>query len=126
MLQGDNAAVIGCQGYYSGRPAARGSTEPNAYATRDIVRGERRCRRGPIADKAARKAPIKRFRTADLGGAALPSRSIEKDGPQRKRSFREDNAHMIGCQGYYECEGQPVRPAFLERTPYATRDISLG
>ena len=38
-LCGDNAAMIGCQGYYEYRAGHRAETDLNAYATRDIALG---------------------------------------------------------------------------------------
>ena len=56
-------------------------------------------------------------------GAAVPS--IEKRrGPRKAELSGEDNAAMIGCQGYYEWKAG--RRAGLELNAYATRDISLG
>ena len=57
------------------------------------------------------------------GGSAVPS--IEKRrGPQKAPLSGEDNAAMIGCQGFYEF--QAGHTAGLELNAYATRDISLG
>ncbi|HIY21627.1 MAG TPA: tRNA (adenosine(37)-N6)-threonylcarbamoyltransferase complex transferase subunit TsaD [Candidatus Flavonifractor merdigallinarum] len=38
-LCGDNAAMIGCQGYYEYQAGKRGGLDLNAYATRDISKG---------------------------------------------------------------------------------------
>lgn len=38
-LCGDNAAMIGCQGYYEYLAGNTAGMELNAYATRDISRG---------------------------------------------------------------------------------------
>ena len=56
-------------------------------------------------------------------GSAVPS--IEKRrGPQKAELSGEDNAAMIGCQGYYEWKAGHT--AGLELNAYATRDIALG
>ena len=56
-------------------------------------------------------------------GSAIPS--IEKRrGSQKAKLSGEDNAVMIGCQGFYEF--QAGHTAGLELNAYATRDIALG
>ena len=59
------------------------------------------------------------------GGTALPSRALKKRrGPQKAELSGEDNAAMIGCQGFYEF--QAGHTAGLELNAYVTRDIALG
>ena len=78
---------------------------------------------GPHRRWGGAEAPYKRFRSAKTLASAVPS--IEKRrGPRKAELSGEDNAAMIGCQGYYEWKAG--RRAGLELNAYATRDISLG
>ena len=61
----------------------------------------------------------------NLAQAEFISAEHKKNGGPRKAELSgEDNAAMIGCQGYYEWKAG--RTAGLELNAYATRDISLG
>ena len=62
--------------------------------------------------------------TQVLRGNTKSNWDKEKRGPQKAELSREDNAAMIGCQGYYEWKAGHT--AGLELNAYATRDISLG
>ena len=81
---------------------------------------------GPHRRWGGAEAPCKRFRTAKtLAQAEFISAEHKKNGgPRNAELSGEDNAAMIGCQGFYEF--QAGHTAGLELNAYATRDISLG
>ena len=87
--------------------------------------GEQSCRRGPTQWGGA-DAPYERFAAGTTSAQAeFISAEHKKDGGPRKAELsEEDNAAMIGCQGFYEF--QAGHTAGLELNAYATRDIALG
>ena len=81
---------------------------------------------GPHRRWGGAEAPYKRFAAGKTSAQAefISAEHKKNGGPRKAELSGEDNAAMIGCQGFYEF--QAGHTAGLELNAYATRDIALG
>ena len=81
---------------------------------------------GPHRRWGGAEAPYERFAAGKTSAQEefISAEHKKNGGPRKAELSGEDNAAMIGCQGYYEWKAG--RTAGLELNAYATRDIALG